>query len=106
MARSAVLPTHPSGPGCRHLMPTRLAPGVAPALLGAMTACLGVRSGAPGALYPPVKANKLPTLLHSQGLPKDPPQGLSLRGLDPHHDPKRGSRSHPHLRPYSCYNYY
>lgn len=63
MARSAVLPTHPSGPGCRHLMPTRLAPGVAPALLGAMIACPGMRSGARGALYPPVKANKSPTLL-------------------------------------------
>lgn len=72
MARSAVLPTHPSGPGWRHLMPARLAPGVAPALLGAMTACPGMKSGAPGALYPPVKAES-PILLHSQGPPKDPP---------------------------------
>lgn len=74
MARSAVLPTHPSGPGCRHLMPARLAPGVAPALLGAMTECPGVRSGAPGALYPPVKANKSPTLLHSRARPKTTPR--------------------------------
>lgn len=74
MAGSAVVPTYPSGPGCRHLMPIRSAPGVAPALLGDMSACPGVMSGVPGALYPPMKAHKPRTLLDSQGRPKDLPE--------------------------------